>query len=80
LGTFRTIIIDFETTGLSPNYGDRIIEVGAVAVEEGEIVARFSSLINPGVRVSSFIKNYTGSSNRMLTPRLSPRSCRRSNP
>jgi len=66
LGTFRTTIIDFETTGLSPHYGDRIIEVGAVAVEEGEIVARFSSLMNPGVRVSSFIESYTGISNTML--------------
>ena len=27
------IVLDFETTGLSPAYGDRAIEVGAVLVE-----------------------------------------------
>lgn len=66
MGTFRTIIIDFETTGLSPQCGDRIIEVGAVALEGSEIVARFQSLMNPGMRVSSFIENYTGITNQML--------------
>ena len=66
MGTFRTTIIDFETTGLSPRNGDRIIEVGAVAVENARIVARFQSLMNPGLRVSAFIENYTGISNRML--------------
>ena len=67
MGTFRTTIIDFETTGLSPHCGDRIIEVGAVTVEGGKIVARFQSLMNPGVRVSSFIENYTGITNQMLS-------------
>lgn len=66
MGPFRTIIIDFETTGLSPHCGDRIIEVGAVAVEGSEIVARFQSLMNPGMRVSSFIESYTGITNQML--------------
>ena len=63
----RTIIIDFETSGLSPSNGDRAIEVGAVAIEEDQIVDRFQSLINPGFRVSSFIQDYTGISNKMLT-------------
>jgi len=67
VGIYRTTIIDFETTGLSPHCGDRIIEVGAVAVEDGQIVARFQSLMNPGVPVSSFIENYTGITNHMLT-------------
>ena len=57
MGTFRTIILDFETTGLSPNCGDRTIEVGAVVVEDGAIVDRFQSLINPGMRVSGFIES-----------------------
>jgi hypothetical protein len=29
------IVLDFETTGLSPNMGDRAIEIGAVRLEEG---------------------------------------------
>lgn len=66
MGTYRTTILDFETTGLSPHCGDRIIEVGAVAVADGRIVDRFQSLMNPGMPVSAFIENYTGISNRML--------------
>ena len=61
-----TIIIDFETSGLSPNNGDRIIEVGAVAIEGEHIVDRFQSLVHPGFRVNSFIQEYTGITNKML--------------
>lgn len=60
------IVIDFETTGLSPNLGERTIEVGAVLISDGKIVNRFQSLMNPGVRISGFIENYTGITNRML--------------
>jgi DNA polymerase III subunit epsilon len=62
----RTIIIDFETSGLSPNNGDRVIEVGAVAIEDDQIVDRFQSLVHPGFRVNSFIQEYTGITNKML--------------
>jgi len=67
MGHFRAIILDFETTGLSPNCGDRVIEAGAVAVEDGAIVERFQTLMNPGVCVSSFIECYTGITNAMLS-------------
>ncbi|MGF1751698.1 3'-5' exonuclease [Vibrio cionasavignyae] len=60
------IVLDFETTGLSPNQGDRAIEIGAVKLENGIAVDRFQSLMNPGFRVSGFIENYTGISNNML--------------
>ena len=59
------IILDFETTGLSPNIGDRAIEIGAVKIENGEVTARFQELMNPGQRVSSFIESYTGITNAM---------------
>ncbi len=60
------VILDFETTGLSPDYGDRAIEVGAVRIENGVIKERFQELMNPGMRVNSFIEDYTGITNRML--------------
>jgi len=60
------IVLDFETTGLSPNQGDRAIEIGAVKLENGEVTERFQQLMNPGFRVSGFIENYTGISNNML--------------
>jgi DNA polymerase III subunit epsilon len=60
------VVLDFETTGLSPEYGDRAIEIGAVLLEHGVIVDRFQKLMNPGFRISRFIEGYTGISNEML--------------
>ncbi len=61
------IVLDFETTGLSPDMGDRAIEIGAVRLEKGVVVDRFQALMNPGKRVSGFIENYTGITNQMLS-------------
>ena len=63
---FGTVIIDFETTGISPNIGDRTIEVGAVLIKEEQVVDRFQSLMNPGMAISPFIEEYTGITNSML--------------
>ena len=60
------VVLDFETTGLSPGAGDRAIEIGAVRIEDGEVTARFQELMNPGQRVSGFIESYTGITNTML--------------
>lgn len=60
------IVLDFETTGLSPNQGDRAIEIGAVRIDNGVITDSFQELMNPGVRVSGFIESYTGINNSML--------------
>ncbi len=60
------IVLDFETTGLSPDQGDRAIEIGAVLLCDNEIVGQFSSLMHPGRRVSGFIEEYTGITNAML--------------
>ena len=42
----KFVVFDIETTGLSQN-ADKIIEIGAVKIENGEITDRFSSFINP---------------------------------
>jgi len=60
------VILDFETTGLSPDMGDRAIEIGAVRLVNGEVTERFQELMNPGQRLSGFIEDYTGITNRML--------------
>ncbi|MBC7712227.1 MAG: 3'-5' exonuclease [Rhizobacter sp.] len=61
------VVIDFETTGLSPNLGERAIEVGAVLINNNQIVDRFQRLMNPGKKISGFIESYTGISNKMLS-------------
>lgn len=59
-------IIDFETTGISPDRGDRATEVAIVLLEGGRVVDRFQSLMNAGVRVNPFITQLTGITNEML--------------
>ena len=61
------VVLDFETTGLSPGNGDRAIEIGAVKIKDGCVTERFQSLMNPGQRISGFIESYTGITNKMLT-------------
>ncbi|MCF6281063.1 MAG: 3'-5' exonuclease [Candidatus Polarisedimenticolaceae bacterium] len=60
------IVLDFETTGLSPAQGDRAIEIGAVLIEQGVITGRFQRLMNPGRRIDRFIEEYTGITNAMV--------------
>lgn len=54
------IILDFETTGLSPNPGARPIEAAAVGVEPGQIADRLQSLMYSGVFVPAFVTVLTG--------------------
>lgn len=60
------VVFDFETTGLSPDMGDRAIEIGAVRIEHGKITDRFQRLMNPGVRIPVFVENLTGITNGMI--------------
>lgn len=59
-------VIDFETTGMSPDMGDRATEVAVVIVEGGQIVDRYQSLMNTGAYISGFITELTGITNQMV--------------
>ena len=59
-------VIDFETTGLSPVMGARATEIAIVLLEGDEVVDRYQSLMNAGVRISGFIETFTGISNAMI--------------
>lgn len=41
------VCYDFETTGLHYSSGDRIIEIGAVKIENGKITEKFMSFVDP---------------------------------
>ena len=59
------VVLDVETTGgIAGRH--RIIEIGAVRVCNGEEIARFNSLVNPGQRVSKRIWQLTAISDDML--------------
>lgn len=60
----RLAFVDLETTGATAT-ADRITEVGIVEVDEGG-VREWSSLVNPGTRISEFIERLTGISNDMV--------------
>ena len=66
LSSETVIVLDFETTGMSPDHGDRPIEVGAVRIEGDMIVDRFQQLMNPGFTISRFIESLTGISNDLV--------------
>ncbi|MCK5912241.1 MAG: 3'-5' exonuclease [Desulfuromusa sp.] len=61
------VVLDFETTGLYPDNGDRVIEIGAVLLRDQEIIDQFQSLINPGYFISDEIETITGITNAMLS-------------
>ncbi len=62
-GTY--VVFDIETTGFSP-VKNKIIEIGAVRVEEGKIVGRFSAFVNPGTPIPFRIEQLTGISDEMV--------------
>jgi len=59
------VFLDIETTGGSP-LQSRITEVGALRVENGEVVGTLSQLVNPEQHVPSFITRLTGIDDSML--------------
>ncbi|MBR5586864.1 MAG: PolC-type DNA polymerase III [Clostridia bacterium] len=59
------VVFDLETTGFSP-VDDKIIEIGAVKVEKGEITDRFSSFVNPGRHIPDNITEITSITDEMV--------------
>ncbi len=60
------IVFDFETTGFNAGGGDQIIEVGAVKIKNGEVLSKFSKLIDPKRKLVRKITEITGITDDML--------------
>jgi len=60
LSSLDWAVVDVETTGGSPARGSRVIEFAAVLVSGGEIVDRYSTLVNPGCPIPRMITRLTG--------------------
>ncbi len=59
------VVFDLETTGFSP-VSDRIIEIGAVRIENGRITERFSEFVNPEVPIPFRIEQLTSINDSMV--------------
>ena len=59
------VVLDFETTGLDPQV-DEIIEIGAVKIQDGQIVDEYHTLIKPSREISRRSSEITGITQEML--------------
>jgi DNA polymerase III epsilon subunit family exonuclease len=60
LGSGEWVVVDVETTGCSPRFGDRIIEFAAVRVANGRITEQYTTLVNPLRSIPFMITSLTG--------------------
>lgn len=60
LHEIRFVVLDIETSGGAPHLGAGITEIGAVKVSGGEVIATFSSLVNPRHPIPNYITDLTG--------------------
>ncbi len=47
------VFLDTETTGLSPEFGDRICEIAMLKTQNGELLDSYQTLVNPGRPISA---------------------------
>lgn len=59
------VVCDLETTGLNP-ISDRIIEIGLVRIQQGQIADKYHALVNPGMVLPLRIKRLTGLDDEVL--------------
>ncbi len=59
------VVFDLETTGLSPTEC-AITEIGAVVVENGEIIQSYNSFVDPGCHIPAEITKHTGITDEMV--------------
>ena len=59
------VSLDLETTGLEPKK-DRIIEIGAVKIRDGQIQETYATLVDPQTKIPERITELTGISSRMV--------------
>lgn len=63
------VVLDTETTGLYPGLGHRVVEIGAVRLENWQPVAEFNQLINPERKIEPKASAVSGISDADLIGR-----------
>lgn len=59
------VSLDLETSGLNPKI-DKIIEIGAVKVVEGEVAGTYVTFVNPGIKLEEKTTKITGITDKDL--------------
>lgn len=68
-----SVVVDVETTGLSPLAGHRIIEIGAISLKEGRLIDEFESLVDCGRTISKSAQRINGITDMMLRNQPKPK-------
>jgi len=65
------VVFDIETTGLDP-FTDKITEIGAVRISNGQILEEFSTFVNPEISIPENIAKLTGIDDNLVAnaPRI----------
>lgn len=57
-------VVDLETTGHSPEKGDRIIQIAIMFIEDGILTNEYVRFVNPGQKIPVFIQELTNITNK----------------
>lgn len=68
----KIVFIDVETTGLDPRRGHRIIEIGAVAMENNQIINEYQSFVRVNSSIPAHVSKIHGITNDMLCNQPTP--------
>lgn len=52
----KYVVFDIETTGLDTK-NDRILEIGAIKVEDGVVTEEFNEMMNPGIPIPAVVSS-----------------------
>ena len=59
-------VVDVETTGASPRFGDRVTEIGVARYEAGVLARRYQQLVDPQRRIAAGVVALTGITQEMV--------------
>lgn len=65
------VVVDLETTGLNPAQ-DRILEIGAVKVKDGEVIDTFCMFADPKMLIPQRVQELTGITQEMVEGKPTP--------
>jgi len=68
----RIVVVDTETTGMSPAFGDALVEVATVVIENGVIGETWSSLVQPGRGIPAGAAAVHGITDRIVAEAPAP--------